>query len=117
MVDEKNGSYHAEEDTSYGIKALGIYTFSFAVVGLNFLFRPWFWLIAAVALTYLGYRRGVGRKHFAPVVLGASSILYILTYAPVAVATDYRYIYWPVIALIVGYICLVVDDRARNETR
>lgn len=40
--------------------------------------------------------------------LAASTLLYIASYVPVAVATDYRYILWPVMAVCVGYALLLV---------
>lgn len=78
------------------------------------LYRPYFWLIIAVAL--LVY---VGRKSKVPhrLVVGClalSSSFYIIGYFPLVIAGDYRYIYWPVLAVLIALLLLLTR---RNSIR
>ncbi|MFF7313449.1 hypothetical protein [Streptomyces sp. NPDC008137] len=75
---------------------------------LPWLFRGWFWL--AVALV-LAVRPGGGSFSMPVRALGISSAAYILGYLPIMPATDFRYIYWPVIACSLGLVLLWLGGR------
>jgi putative flippase GtrA len=75
---------------------------------LPFLFDAWFWLAAAVAL---GVRPGRGPFRTAVRALGISSALYVVGYLPILPATDFRYVYWPVLACTLAAVLAVAGRR------
>jgi hypothetical protein len=85
--------------------ALDLYV-SRAVMDLRPLFRGWFWLAAALVLAT---RPGRGTFSLPIRALGISSAAYILGYLPIMPATNYRYIYWPVLACTLGLLLLWLD--------
>lgn len=96
-----------------------IYVFNFGYKHFSYLYEPWFWLLANISLLYFS-RRVVGRLRIFVVSLGLSSVLYILTFIPTGIAADYRYIYWPVLAGLLGAILAVsskvADPKRRKRT-
>lgn len=91
----------------YTTKALGVYVNDFGYKHFAFLYQAWFWVLAAIALAFMSRR---ARVHGAYIrMLAWSALLYIFAYIPMVVAADYRYIYWPVIAVSVGAILLFVE--------
>ncbi|GAB2941758.1 hypothetical protein [Streptomyces heilongjiangensis] len=72
------------------------------------LFRGWFWLAVALVLTV---RPGRGRFSLPVRALGVSSLAYVLGYLPTMPATNYRYIYWPALACLLGLLLLWLDRR------
>lgn len=71
------------------------------------LYTGWFWACVLVAVTVVGLARF--RRHDAYKVgaaLGASGLLYLAPYALVSPATDFRYIYWCVVAGVLGAVAL-----------
>lgn len=71
-------------------------------------FEPWFWMLAG--LTILGLSIKKRSKHKLIInTLCISGILYILGYIPTGVAPDYRYIYWPVLAIIFAFVLYGID--------
>jgi hypothetical protein len=78
----------------------------------GFLFMPWAWLLAALVVLGLGWRRRASAGHAGVVLaLGASSVLYVVTYLPMVIGYDYRYVYWPAIAVSVAAVLLLLDRR------
>jgi len=61
-------------------------------------FKPGFWLLLSVALVTISVRRGSGPLRELAIALNVSSILYLFSYLPVGVATDFRYAYWSILA-------------------
>lgn len=79
----------------------------------GFIFRPYFWLV--LCLVGVAYIRRLKSSHFTTrvsMMLFLSAILYIITYFPVVIAGDYRYIYWPVLAVLVATLLLVMDKSS-----
>ncbi|MET8681421.1 hypothetical protein ABZW18_28535 [Streptomyces sp. NPDC004647] len=68
---------------------------------LPFLFAGWFWLAAALVLSI---RPGKGVFAMPVRALGISAAAYVLGYLPIMPATDYRYVYWPAIAVTLGLL-------------
>jgi hypothetical protein len=62
------------------------------------LFKPGFWLLAAIGLTAIAMRRGRGFCRDISIALNVSSGLYLCSYIPAGVATDFRYAYWSILA-------------------
>jgi len=109
IVEVSPGIYTATEDKAYSTKILNIYTFNFAQRSFGIVFRPWLWLLLALIILYFYSRRR--QKDLSVLVLVTSSIIYILSYIPVAVATDYRYIYWSVISTMMAFCILFVNKN------
>lgn len=88
--------------------ALEAYIKGFGYRHLSFLFEPWFWLIVNIAVLYLARKAVLYKKYI--MMLSVSSLFYILTYIPVVVAADYRYIYWSVIASLFAILLLIIES-------
>jgi hypothetical protein len=79
---------------------------------LGVVFMPWAWLLAALVVLGLGRRRRASGEHAGVVLaLAASSVLYVVTYLPMVIGYDYRYVYWPAIAVSVAGVLLLLDRR------
>jgi hypothetical protein len=61
-------------------------------------YKPGFWLFLAIALIPVAARYGSGRSRDIVIALNLSSILYLVSYLPLGVATDFRYAYWSILA-------------------
>lgn len=104
-----DGTYIEQPHHSPIAQGLVSYSHWFAYGVLAFLFRPWFWLLVAGVLLLQSLRRANKTAEVQlAAALAVSTLLYIASYVPVAVATDYRYILWPVMAVCVGYALLLV---------
>ena len=85
---------------------------------LGVVFMPWAWLLAALVVLGLGRRRRASAEHAGVVLaLAASSVLYVVTYLPMVIGYDYRYVYWPAIAVSVAAVLLLLDRRTSGERR
>lgn len=116
--------WHGIDANPYGLtftpnvasEALGSYV-AFSSANFGFLYKPFFWLLAAlVALVVVGRRRASFRHAGVIVPVGVSSVLYIATYLPTVIGYDYRYVYWPAIGMSAVAILLLVDRVARRRT-
>lgn len=105
-------NYHLVVSDSYRHRALQLLTFELGVSSAAILFKPILWLLLSIAGIVYIVKAGNAERRLFPLMLFSSAILYIFGYLPTAVATDYRYIYWPVLAVLVGLIWLIlVRDR------
>ncbi|MGH6770968.1 MAG: hypothetical protein ACRECO_18320 [Xanthobacteraceae bacterium] len=77
------------------------------------LFRPGFWLLLAMLVCALAWRRRTSPSGACAVGVTASAIVYTMTFLPFGVASDFRYIYWMVLATLAGAAALLA---ARYET-
>ncbi|SHN85239.1 hypothetical protein SAMN05660350_03734 [Geodermatophilus obscurus] len=83
----------------------------------GFVYMPWAWLLAALVVLALGWRRRASAEHAGVVLaLAASSVLYVVTYLPMVIGYDYRYVYWPTIAVSVAVVLLLLDRRTREAS-
>ncbi len=82
------------------------------------LFRPGLWLVLAVVVGASAWRaRATPAGAFAVGVTG-SAIVYVMTFAVVGVAADFRYAYWCVLATLAGAVAAVLtryEPVARME--
>lgn len=79
---------------------------------LGFVFKPWTWLAAALAVLALGWRRRTSSRHADVVVaLGASAAFYVVTYLLMVIGYDYRFVYWSALAVSVAAVLLLLDGR------
>jgi hypothetical protein len=67
-----------------------------------FLFRGWFFLVAAIVVLW----RGWVCKSRASIALAASALAYVAPYIVVSGGSDFRYVWWPVIATLIGLVVL-----------
>lgn len=75
-------------------------------------FMPWAWLLVAVAVLVVGLRGRASSRHAGVVLaLGASAALYVVTYLPMVIGYDYRYVYWSAIAVSVAAVLVLLDRR------
>ena len=75
------------------------------------LFRPGFWLVLAMGLCALGWR--ARNTHVGAFVAGitGSGIIYVMSFFPVGVATDFRYAYWCVLAVLAAAVPALAAAR------
>jgi hypothetical protein len=72
---------------------------------------PWL-AIAVVVLAAVGRRARRSALQEGPAVLAASALMYTLPYVVVAIAPDYRYLYWTVVASAVAGMLSLLPTRA-----
>jgi hypothetical protein len=71
-----------------------------AAIKSSILFRAWFWLVLSMLVLALAWRmRATSSGAFAVAVTG-SAIIYVLAFALVGVAAEFRYVYWCVLATL-----------------
>jgi len=83
---------------------------------LRMAYEPWFWLVSGLALLYVSIKKR-GIHTLLINVLCVSGVLYILGYIPTGIAPDYRYIYWPVLAIIIAFVLFKIDRRSRLKNK
>ncbi|MEZ5764423.1 MAG: hypothetical protein R3D69_09335 [Xanthobacteraceae bacterium] len=76
------------------------------------LFRMGTWLAAALAVFALGWRRRQSADGAFVLAASGSAVLYVLSYLPLGVASEFRYIYWAVVATAAGALVLFAPRRA-----
>jgi hypothetical protein len=77
------------------------------------IFRIGLWILACLALTVAAWRRRCEPHGAFIVATGGSAVVYVASYAPIAVASDYRYGYWAVIAALAGFAVYLVQPPHR----
>jgi hypothetical protein len=75
------------------------------------LFRAGSWLLLCMAVCWFGWCRGDTREGAFALGVCGSAVIYMASYYPVGVASDFRYAYWAVVAGLVGAV--VVSARSR----
>lgn len=83
------------------------YTLNFGYRNLSFLYESWFWLTISIIL--LWFARRLMRYRFIVTVICASAILNIASFVPASITSDYRYIYWSVLACMVAMVLLTIE--------
>ena len=71
------------------------------------IFRLGLWALACLALTLAAWRRRREPDGAFIVATSASAFIYVASYWPIAVAADYRYGYWAVLAALAGFAVLL----------
>ena len=61
-------------------------------------YRPGAWFFFAIALAAVAARWGKGPSRDIVIALNVSAVLYLLSYLPIGVASDFRYAYWSILA-------------------
>lgn len=111
FVRDRNYDYPAESQTLR--TALRTYVKDFGVATL-----PWLYLGAtALGLCAVGIAVGAKRKRrsLGALAIFSSAVLYLMTYVPTAPANDYRYVFWPWLAAILGWLVLWAEHQRRRR--
>ncbi|MGY2067526.1 hypothetical protein [Blastococcus sp. SYSU DS0619] len=89
---------------------------SFTARNFGFVYRPFFWLLAALAVVGVAWRRRREWAHAGvALALGASAAVYVVTYLPIVIGYDYRYVYWSAIAVTLAALLLLVDRTGARK--
>lgn len=101
----------------YAISGLAAYVKGGAQANIPLIFQPWLYLAVLVFIYYKSgrIREQVQRRFTRAVAL--SGLIYIVAYFPMAVAVDYRYIYWSVFATILSGLFTIILSRPKKEGR
>ena len=101
----------------YAISGLAAYVKGGAQANIPLIFQPWLYLAVLVFIYYKSgrIREQVQRRFTRAVAL--SGLIYIVAYFPMAVAVDYRYIYWSVFAAILSGLFTILLSRPKKEGR
>lgn len=99
----------------YAISGLAAYVKGGAQANIPLIFQPWLYLAVLVFIYYKSgrIREQVQRRFTRAVAL--SGLIYIVAYFPMAVAVDYRYIYWSVFATILSVLFTIILSRPKKE--
>jgi hypothetical protein len=81
------------------------------------LFRMVTWFVACIGLCALAWRRRHDPDGAFVLGVCGSATLYVLSYLPLGVASEFRYIYWAVLASAAGAAVLLVPVFQRLKTR
>ncbi len=84
------------------------------VLERSLLFRPGLWLLLATAVGAAAWRARATATGAFVVGVSASAIVYVMTFFAVGVASDFRYAYWCVLAVLAGALAA---PAARREPR
>ena len=101
----------------YAINGLAAYVKGGAQANIPLIFQPWLYLAVLVFIYYKSGRiREQVQRHFIRAV-ALSGLIYIVAYFPMAVAVDYRYMYWSVFAAILSGLFMIILSRPKKEGR
>jgi hypothetical protein len=75
------------------------------------LFRVAVWLVLCAAICAAAWGRRETRAGAFTVAVTGSAVVYVLTYAPIGVASNFRYAYWAVLAALAS-VPILLDMRA-----
>ena len=76
------------------------------------LFRAGSWLVLCLAVCWFGWRWADTREGAFALGTCGSAVIYVLSYYPVGVASDFRYAYWAVVAGLVGAVVAAAPSRS-----
>lgn len=101
----------------YAISGLAAYVKGGAQTNIPMIFQPWLYLVILMFIYYKSGRiREQVQRHFIRAV-ALSGLIYIVAYFPMAVAVDYRYIYWSVFATTLSGLFTIILSRPKKESR
>lgn len=97
----------------YAVSGLAAYVKGGAQANIPLIFQPWLYVAVLVFIYYTSRRiREQVQRHFIRAV-ALSGLIYIVAYFPMAVAVDYRYIYWSVFATILSGLFTIILSRSK----
>lgn len=113
FVRDRNFDYPAQSQALRS--SLRIYVVDFGVATF-----PWLYLGAtALGMSAAGIAVGAKKKRrsLGALAIFSSAVLYLMTYVPTAPANDYRYVFWPWLAAILGWLVLWAEGQGRRRAR
>jgi hypothetical protein len=81
------------------------------------LFRPGLWLVLSAAICALSLRWRHKPAGACALAVTSCAILYVLSYAVLGVAADFRYAYWCVLAALTGLVALAMAASDSRTAR
>jgi hypothetical protein len=79
------------------------------------LFRPGLWLVLAIAIGAAAWRVRTTPAGAFAVGVTASAAVYVMTFSVVGVASDFRYAYWCVLAVLAGAVAALAAWQDRRS--
>ena len=98
----------------YAISGLAAYVKGGAQANIPLIFQPWLYLAVLVFIYYKSRRIREHRQRRFTRAVALSGLIYIVAYFPMAVAVDYRYIYWSVFATMVSGLFTIILSRSKT---
>jgi len=98
----------------YAISGLAAYVKGGAQANIPLIFQPWLYLAVLVFIYYKSGRIREHRQRRFTRAVALSGLVYIMAYFPMAVAVDYRYIYWSVFATMVSGLFTIILSRSKT---
>lgn len=98
----------------YAISGLAAYVKGGAQANIPLIFQPWLYLAVLVFIYYKSGRIREHRQRRFTRAVALSGLVYIMAYFPMAVAVDYRYIYWSVFAAILSGLFTILLSRSKT---
>ena len=99
----------------YAISGLAAYVKGGAQANIPLIFQPWLYLAVLVFIYYTSRRIREHRQRRFTRTVALSGLIYIVAYFPMAVAVDYRYMYWSVFATILSGLFTIILSRPKKE--
>lgn len=106
---DKNEIVSARSENIWIQRIVRTYINDIALRYFEVIYTPLFWLTCSIGSLLLVRKSRLDKNIITAIkLLAASSLIYIVFYIPMVLATDYRYIYWPVCSqLIVAVLALI----------
>ena len=79
------------------------------------LYMPLLWLFFGISLLTYAVRQHIGKLRPVTITLLTSAVLYMLTYLPATVATDFRYVYWSVLATTAAFFIAMLEHLEQRR--
>ena len=98
----------------YAVSGLAAYVKGGAQANIPLIFQPWLYLAVLVFIYYKSGRIREHRQRRFTRAVALSGLVYIMAYFPMAVAVDYRYIYWSVFAAILSGLFTILLSRSKT---
>lgn len=98
----------------YAISGLAAYVKGGAQANVPLIFQPWLYLAILAFIYYTSRKIREHRQRRFTRAVALSGLIYIVAYVPMAVAVDYRYIYWSVFATILSGLFTIILSRSKT---
>lgn len=81
----------------------------------SYFYRPVMWLVVALVGLWFGWKRGLAHREVATCLV-ASAVLYTAPNLIIICGTDFRYMWWPTLALMLTPLILLSDAVSGRRT-
>lgn len=98
----------------YAVSGLAAYIKGGAQANIPLIFQPWLYVVVLAFIYYKSRRIREHRQRRFTRAVALSGLVYIMAYFPMAVAVDYRYIYWSVFATMVSGLFTMILSRSKT---